>query len=88
MQEKWIGKGYWYNVYDIGSWRVIKREKNVWQKINDAFQREALNPLRFIIVIYRLLGHRSVIANYYSYLAQLSEPWIIGTPKFLPGINY
>ncbi len=85
---KIIGKGYWYNVYDLKNSRVIKLEKGFLQKICDTYQFEGKNITSYLKTIFKLLTGKRKIMDAYAYIQNNSELGLVGFPTFLDGINY
>lgn len=85
---KLIGKGYWYNVYDLGNGRVLKHEKGILQKIKDTYLLEGKKVIPWLTALYKLLTGRKKILKIYSYIKNNVDLTLVGSPKFLDGISY
>lgn len=85
---KKIGEGYFYNVYDLGNGRVLKKQKN------------KIGLLRYIVITNCFLPraineYRKAIKNiptikyiYQGVIERFPSLSIFGNPVFLEGINY
>ena len=85
---KLIGNGYWYNVYDLGNERVLKLEKGLLQKIINTYQLEGKKISPWLRALFGLLTGQKKIIAYYNYIRSDVDPTLVGSPKFLDGINY
>lgn len=88
MRYQFIGKGYWYSVFDIGNDRVRKVEKSVYQKIRDSYKQEGRDPFVWIQSLFKLLTKRQKISSQYKYIENNVDLSFLGSPKFLKGIDY
>ena len=85
---KLIGKGYWYNVFDLGNERVLKLEKGFQQKVKDSYSIEGKKLFTWLITVFKLLTGRKKITESYSYMQKHVNPALLGQPRFLNGISY
>jgi hypothetical protein len=83
-----IGEGYFYNVYDLGNGRVLKKVKS--------------GPALFFGILKKNFGHWRIFREYKKairqlvnmdelykqMLQQIKEPWMLGNPEFIDGISY
>lgn len=82
-----IGKGYTYNVYDLGKGRVLKTEKTLPQILVDTYFYEGQDVKNYLKTIARLIDKSRVI-EINRYVRLYVDPVIVGHPVFLGGINY
>ncbi len=86
---KKIGEGYFYNVYDIGNGRVLKKKKSSFRFfffilfIHISHKKEGLQEC---IKANKIL--KDIPNVYHGILSRLKDKNIIGNPKFLNDINY
>ncbi|MFH0852136.1 MAG: hypothetical protein V1845_00810 [bacterium] len=85
---KLIGKGYCYNVYELNNSRVLKLEKGFFQKVCDIYQFEGKKVFDWLRASFKLLTGRKKILASYSYMRSNVDLALLGSPKFLEGINY
>ncbi len=86
--KKLIGKGYWYNVYDIDNGRVLKLEKGFLQKVRDTYHLEDKKIVPWLTALLKLLTGRKKILASYSYIRSNVDLVLVGSPNFLDGISY
>ncbi len=85
---KKIGQGYFYNVFDIGNERVIKKQKKKSQIFFYIFRRNIL-PLRAYSEYKKaLLTIPSIESSYKRLLVQVKDKELLGNPTFYENIEY
>lgn len=83
-----LNRGYYYNVYDLGNGRVRKVEKIFYKKIIDAFFFANGNIRNWFLACHNIFKGKKHIQEVYSYIKNNMKPDLLGSPKFLKGINY
>jgi len=82
-----IGKGYMYNVFDLGNGRVLKAEKTLRQKLIDTYFYEGCDVRNYLKALAHLMNKKRAI-EINRYVQLHVDPEIVGHPTFLEGINY
>jgi hypothetical protein len=85
---KLLGRGYYYNVYDIGNDRVRKVEKDPVEKAIYIFFSLWGNIPEFFRTMKKLERNRNATPSLYAELLKKADPALLGNPIFLSGIDY
>ena len=87
-KNKKVGEGYYYNVYDLGNGRVVKKQKNKFRFFLYIFYINK-NSLRGLSEYRSAVKNIDNIQKIYTKLTKVvPDLSILGNPVFVGGINY